>query len=272
MTLAGASAPRIGIPWRSREEEQRGERRALQPYLDAVRQAGGEPVEISLTLVESGRLAELAETLDGFLLPGSPADVDPSWYHAERSPHCGPRDAFREQTDFALLDAACTAHQPVLAICYGLQSLNVFKGGRLLQDIAAEVPRALQHEWKRSTGAPEPRHPVEFVAGSRLAELLGSGTTEVNSSHHQAVAVVGRELRTVGWAPDGVVEAVEGTAAEHWVVGVQWHPERMPEDPLTRALFAAFVNAARQAGAQRSSGGNRRPGTATAESVSEERK
>ncbi len=254
MTLTGASAPRIGVPWRSREEEQRGARRSLELYLDAVRRAGGEPVEISLTLVESGRLTALAETLEGLLLPGSPADVDPSWYHAERSPHCGPRDAFREQTDFALLDAACAMHKPVLAICYGLQSLNVFKGGRLLQDIATEVPGALQHDWKRSTGAPEPHHPVELVADSRLAELLGSGTKQVNSSHHQAVAVVGRDLRTVGWAPDGVVEAVEGTAAEHWVIGVQWHPERMPENPLTRALFAAFVNAARQMSAQHSSG------------------
>jgi putative glutamine amidotransferase len=254
MTVSTPSVPRIGVPWRSHKEEQRDERHPLEPYLAAVRVAGGAPVEISLALVETGGLRALAESLDGFLLPGSPADVDPSWYHAERSPHCGARDAFREQTDFALLDAACAARKPVLAICYGLQSLNVFKGGRLVQDIATEVPGALPHTWERSTGAPEPRHDVEFVAGSRLAELAGSRTAQVNSSHHQAVAVVGRELRAVGFAPDGVVEAVEGTVAEHWVLGVQWHPERMPEDALTRALFAAFVNAARQVSAPSGSG------------------
>lgn len=257
MAAAGKSAPRIGVPWRTLEEEHRGRRDAYDLYLAAVRAAGGEPVEISLTLIESGRLTRLAETLDGFLLPGSPADVDPSWYHAARSPHCGPRDAFREQTDFALLDAAFAARKPVLAICYGLQSLNVYKGGRLVQDIATELPEALRHHWNRASGEPEPEHPVELEAGSRLAELaLGavqaeegparSAAVRVNSSHHQAVAVAGRDLRVAAYAPDGIIEALEGTDAGHWVIGVQWHPERRPEEALTHALFREFVAATRR--------------------------
>ncbi len=246
MAAAGKAGPRIGVPWRTLEEEYRGQREAYDLYLAAVRTAGGEPVEISLTLLESGKLSELAATLDGFLLPGSPADVDPCWYHAVRSPHCGIRDAFREQTDFALLDAAFAAGKPVLAICYGMQSLNVYKGGRLVQDIASELPDAIKHDWHRATGEPEPEHPAEFGADSRLAELARGTVTRVNSSHHQAIAVAGRDLRVVAFAPDGIIEAVEGADAGHWVTGVQWHPERLPDAALTRALFSEFVAATRR--------------------------
>jgi putative glutamine amidotransferase len=263
MTAAN-QRPRVGIPWRTAREEAEGRREAYALYLEAVRAGGGEPVELSLR-IPAAELAAQAAALDAFLLPGAPADVDPQWYHTARSPRCHPSDPLRERADFAILDAAFAARKPVLAICYGMQSLNVWLGGRLFQDIAEEFDArrgGLVHAWP-DRSRPEPYHPVRLAEGSRLARLGGLAgaagispagvaatasrpveVVQVNSSHHQAVSLLGRELRLAADAPDGVIEAVELAADGHWVTGVQWHPERMPEDALSRALFAAFVAAA----------------------------
>jgi len=240
--------PRIGIPFRTIREEAEGPREAYDRYLRAVREAGGEPVELSLRY-SIGRLAEIARTLDGFLLPGSPADVDPAWYHAPRGEHCRPSDAHREQADFTLLDAALLDRKPVLAICYGVQSLNVYLGGTLIQDIVSEVPNALRHDWRDRATTSEPYHDARLAPGSCLAQLTGSTEARVNSSHHQAILRTGRELRAVACAPDGIIEAVESTEAGQWLVGVQWHPERMAGDPLAASLFQGLVAAARRVAA-----------------------
>src|SRR5690348_16444448 len=134
MTSDPAGKPRVGIPYQTRKEELASERKSYDMYVAAVREAGGEPIEISLGLTASG-LAELAGSLDALVLPGSPADVDPARYGAARHAKCADPDLDRQETDFALLKHAYEQKKPVLAICYGIQSLNAFLGGSLIQDI-----------------------------------------------------------------------------------------------------------------------------------------
>jgi len=239
--------PRIGIPYRTRNEELKGVRRKYDMYLAAVRQGGGEPVEISLGL-EPAALKELAKTLDAIVLPGSPIDVDPARYHEGRNPKTTDGDPAREKTDQALLEYAFAGHKPVLAICYGVQSLNVFLGGSLVQDVPSEIGTQVKHPWTgQEQGAPEPHHEVRLEPGSRLARLAGSEEADVNSSHHQSIRAPGRGLRVAAHAPDGVIEAVEWTGDSNWVTGVQWHPERTVQtDRFAQSLFRELVAAARQ--------------------------
>jgi putative glutamine amidotransferase len=246
MSAETAPKPRVGIPYRTRKEELSNKRKAYDMYVAAVRAAGAEPVEISLAL-SAPELLKIARDLDALVLPGSPADVEPSRFHAARHPKSAEADADRERTDFALLDHAAAGHKPVLAICYGVQSLNVFLGGSLVQDVPSELHTKIQHAWSGHEG-PEPHHPVTFEKDSRLAQLAGSQQAQVNSSHHQAVLEPGKNLRIVSRAPDGVVEAVEWTGDSNWITGVQWHPERMiAGDELARTLFRELVAAAQKA-------------------------
>jgi putative glutamine amidotransferase len=236
--------PRVGVPYRTRNEEVTGLSAKLENYLEAVRRAGAEPVPISL-LLSPVELHQLAQTLDGVVLTGSPADVDPARYGAARQLECATPDPDRERTDFALLEHAFAEHKPVLAICFGIQSLNVFLGGTLIQDIPSEMHTKIEHEWERERGAPEPFHAAGMEPGSQLAQLAGSNEARVNSSHHQSVKELGRGLRIAARAPDGVIEAVEWTGDSNWVTGVQWHPERMAAtDALAQTLFRSLVSAA----------------------------
>jgi putative glutamine amidotransferase len=136
----------------------------------------------------------------------------------------------------------------VLAICYGCQILNVHLKGTLVQDIHTEKPASAPHG---TTDLPpgsvkgDIEHQAQFAPESRLAKLNGSRAVTINSSHHQAIDKPGENLRVAAHAPDGTIEAVEWTGSPNWVVGVQWHPERMPDDPLTQRLFQQFVAAAR---------------------------
>ncbi|HEX9759544.1 MAG TPA: gamma-glutamyl-gamma-aminobutyrate hydrolase family protein [Candidatus Acidoferrales bacterium] len=244
MSTLGAR-PKIGIPFRSTADEQAGRRddRSIR----AIEEAGGEAVVLSLATPQK-QLAEIAAQLDAFVLPGSPADVDPAWYHTARHPQCHDADPAREQADFTILDVALTAGKPVLGICYGMQSLNVYLGGNLHQDIPTELETSIQHHWSdRAAGAPEPFHLIALEPGSLVARLAGGAEARVNSSHHQSVRRVGRDLRIAATAPDGVIEAIERTGEGAWIAGVEWHPERMtgPEaSGLGDDLFRALVNAA----------------------------
>lgn len=247
MAAERAHYPRLGIPYRAEKEELVRDRSRYDLYVDAVRHSGGEPVEVSVRL-PAERLKQLAQTLDAFVLPGSPADVDPALYGASKHPKCGESDAARERTDFALLEHAFKDGKPLLAICYGNQSLNAFCGGSLVQDIGSELRSNVRHDWPgRADGAPEPFHSAEIEPESLLAQLAGALSVRVNSSHHQSILESGRDLRIVARAADGVVEAVQWTGDGNWVMGVQWHPERMTDnDPLARALFSSLVAAARK--------------------------
>jgi|SRR5579872_570984 len=249
MASENQSRPRIGVPYRTRNEEVKGVRKKYENYLRAIEQASGMPVEISLTL-PSNELQSLAETLDAIVLPGSPADVNPARYGAPRHAESAEADTDLERTDLALLEQAFAEAKPVLAICYGVQILNVFLGGSLLQDIPSELRTAIQHSPVKgnhtgvSEPAPEPLHAVRFETDSRIAKAFGALDAQVNSSHHQAIREPGRNLRVVGRAPDGVVEAVEWTGDSNWVTGVQWHPERMTDDVLAQTLFRELIAAA----------------------------
>jgi len=248
------SRPRIGVPWRTAAEEVANRRVKVDKYLRAVESAGGEGVLLSLAS-GSENVKREAENLDAFLLTGSPADVDPGHYGAKRHPAAAEPDAARERTDFALLEHALAAGKPVLAICYGIQSLNVFLGGSLVQDIPSELGTRICHSPEEDdlpggAEATDAMHAASLDPGHVL-EVSGAARAEVNSWHHQSVREPGRGLRITGRAPDGVVEAVEWADDSNWVVGVQWHPERMPADRLAQALFRELVAAARLARAEK---------------------
>jgi putative glutamine amidotransferase len=247
MTLNGPNRPRIGIPWRTSQEEVTRNFSKLQNYLDAVRLAGGDPVPLSLSSADT-LPAELAG-LDGFILPGSPSDVNPAEYGATNRGKSEPPDVPREETDRAILGHAFGEQKPVLAICYGCQLLNVFLGGTLIQDVRTESETGIPHRRKDIQPEPsdDPHHEVRFTAQSQLARLARSTAAVVNSSHHQSIATPGRDLRITGQAADGIIESVEWTGDANWVIGVQWHPERMIGDPLADRLFLELVSAARGA-------------------------
>ena len=236
--------PRIGIPWRTAVEEMHGRRRAYERYLRAVRKAGGEPVEISLSLPPT-EVSRLAASLDGFVLPGSPADVEPRRFGGVAHAQNTNPDKRREHTDSRLLDHALGSGKPVLAICYGAQLLNVHLHGTLVQDIPSQSRRAINHDG--GAGRSESLHPIRIESGP-LVELAGGSSARVNSSHHQAADKPGRGLRVAARASDGVIEALEWTAGPGWALGVQWHPERMPDDAFAAALFRRLVKEAQAAG------------------------
>jgi len=240
---------RIGIPWRTTEEQRQGERKKLDYYFASVRQAGADPIDVPLDQSPAALSLQL-DDLDGFVLPGSPADVDPARFHAAAHPKTAPFDANREQTDGRILDHSFKTGKPVLAICFGCQILNVHQQGTLIQDLKSELPGALAHgDTDLPPGAKKGdlQHPASFESGSLLARLNGGLSGAINSSHHQAIAKPGKDLVVTAHAPDGTIEAVEYKGGPAWVVGVQWHPERMPNDALAQALFSEFVAAAERA-------------------------
>ncbi len=243
MTSSTPNRVKIGIPWRTSEEEAKQNRPKIQSYEDAVREAGAEPVLLPLS--DPAGLAGQLRKLDGFVLPGSPADVEPEQYGGRNTGLSEPADKPRERTDWAILEHALKEQKPVLAICYGCQSLNVYLGGTLVQDVRWETGTTVAHRRKdvRPEASVDPEHEVKFLAGSRLASLNGGEQAVVNSSHHQSVLKPGRALKITGRSSDGVVEGVEWTGDGNWVVGVQWHPERMKGDALAQSLFSDLVAA-----------------------------
>jgi putative glutamine amidotransferase len=197
--------------------------------------------------LDNHQIARLATTCDGVLLPGSPADINPEKYGAPLDPHTAAGDPPRDNVDELLLQDAYNMHKPVLGICFGLQSLNVWRSGTLIQHLCGPV----RHE-EIDAKQTAPPHRVVLAPGSRLAAIAGPAALAnlelmVNSSHHQAADAVGDGLRAVAWsAGDRVIEAMEGTSPEHWVIAVQWHPERMSDDPAAVALFRALIEAAQE--------------------------
>lgn len=245
MRSDGSFKPRVGLPYRTRKEELGGDFAKLEPYVTALVAAGAEPVVLSLGL-SAEHLEKIASTLDAALLTGSPADIDPSRFHAARHSATSDPDRDRERTDWALLDHCLTERKPLLAICYGIQSLNVFLGGSLVQDIPSELSAPIAHETEDENAAPEVFHTARIEPGSKLAAIRqDSNEARVNSSHHQSILEPGRDLRVVSRAPDEVIEAVEWTGDSNWVLGVQWHPERMARsDAFAQSLFRGLVRAA----------------------------
>ena len=243
--------PRIAIPLPHGGDPEYAER-AIPQYERAVEFAGGEPVRIPLDR-SPAEVMKLIEQCDAVLLPGSKADVDPAKFDASRHPKTEAADPRRDAVDELLLQDAYNMRKPVLGICYGLQILNVYRSGTLVQHIESSV----NHEAGRKVPV---AHTAEIDFGSRLSEIIGveqsgpsnggrrSNSIPVNSSHHQSADVIGDGLRIVARCPDdGIVEAIEGTSSDHFVVAVQWHPERsVDDDQHSRAIFRALVEAAKQ--------------------------
>lgn len=239
---------RIGIPIPTFAQTQYNERTWPQ-YAAAVVQGGGEPVEIPLTL-DPAQVARLATTCQAILLPGCPADLNPAKYGEERLPGTAEPDLPRENVDELLLQDAHNLHKPLLTICYGTQSLNCWRTGTLVQDLV-QVP--VNHRAGSSVAV---AHSVLIEPCSQLAQIVGDSPEvahspdflrlPVNSSHHQAVGIVGDGLRVTARCPqDAVVEAIEGTQPGHFVLGLQWHPERSVEtSPASRLIFRRFVEEA----------------------------
>ncbi len=237
--------PRIAIPVPHSRKLEYNER-SLPLYEKAVRECGGEPVRIPLG-AEPEEIAKLIRDCQAVLLPGSPADVDPQKFGEAKSPKTNDADPPRDNVDELLIQDAYNMHKPLFGICYGLQSLNVWRSGTLVQHIEGT---RVDHEAGRAVAM---AHTVEVEPASRLARIINSaalpdGRVNVNSSHHQSAAVVGDGLRIVARSPqDNIIEAIEGTNPEHFVIAVQWHPERsFDSDSASKALFEGFVAAAKK--------------------------
>jgi len=273
--------PRIAIPMPHSTDPEYAER-SIPQYELGVKLAGGEPVRIPLDQ-SPAEIAKIMQGCDAVLLPGSKADVDPAKFGEPRSPHTAPADPRRDTVDFLLLEDAFTKRKPILGICYGLQSLNVYRSGSLIQHIPDFLPVELRtrvnHEAGKNVAV---AHNVEIEKDSKLAEIVsgtdfqkvhdgqevreghgfsradtagqeiralapeGNPVLPVNSSHHQSAATIGAELRVAARCQeDGIVEAIEGIFPDHFVLAVQWHPERSTDhDEASRNLFRALVKAA----------------------------
>ena len=229
--------PRIAIPMPHSTDLEYAER-AIPQYERAIEIGGGLPIRIPLDQTPE-EVMKLIETCDAVVLPGSGADVDPAKYDAPRHPKTEDADAKRDTVDELLLQDAYNMRKPVLGICYGLQILNVYRSGSLLQHIESPVNHAAGRKIPIA-------HSVEIERESRLSEIVQGINLPVNSSHHQAADLIGDGLRVVARCPqDGIIEALEGTSPDHFVLAVQWHPERsMDEDANSRALFRALTQAA----------------------------
>ncbi|HTJ29119.1 MAG TPA: gamma-glutamyl-gamma-aminobutyrate hydrolase family protein [Acidobacteriaceae bacterium] len=245
--------------------------RSLPQYLHALHAAGATPIVVPLH-ESPQRVAKILNTVSGILLPGSPADIDPQKYGEHPLSQTAPPDSPRAAVDELLLQDAFNLHKPILAICQGNQSLNTWLNGALIQDIPSQIGTKVNHSSGRSV---HEAHPIHITPGTRLAALIPAndaaancneapfrtrrehgdlplhdtpGHLWVNSSHHQAVRVPGDNLTISAVSPeDGVIEAVELANPHHFVLGIQWHPERTYDlSAFSRNIFAAFVHAAEQ--------------------------
>jgi len=244
--------PRIAIPMPTSFDPVYN-RANYSAYVEAVRSGGGEPVEVALSLSEA-EIRRLAGDCQGIVLPGSPADVEPSIYGQPRDEATAPADVARERVDRALLEEAYQDEKPIFGICFGVQMLNAFLGGTLVQDLAV-VP--VNHAAGRSVAV---AHSAAVARGSLLGGIVdldecsesdGILRLPINSSHHQAIGIPGAGFTVSARCPqDGVVEAVEAPylgPGDHFVLGVQWHPERSAGlSASSRALFARLVAEARR--------------------------
>lgn len=215
----------------------------MPSYIEAVAAAGGIPILIPLNLSEENLLAIFAR-IDGLLLPGG-GDIDPAVYQGQDHETLFGIDHDRDRVELLLARTAVTHQKPMLAICRGIQVLNVALGGNLYEDVFSYMPHALRHD----NFGKKPRnylaHHVAIQPDSLVARQLGKTDTAVNSLHHQGINRLAEELTAVATAPDGLIEAVE-VPGHPYAIGVQWHPEMLiHDDPDMLALFAGLVTAAR---------------------------
>ena len=226
--------PLIGINTKLVSDGEDAYQKLDRHYVRAVERAGAVPVIMPVFRSTSDARAYL-ERLDGVVFTGGP-DLNPKRWGEKKHPKAELLHPDRESSDFAALKAALALDLPTLAICCGCQQLNVLLGGSLHQHVY-DLPGVKAH----SDGT---THEVAMTGESRTRDILGTPRPSVNSYHHQACNRIGRGLTVTAESPDGLVEGVESTR-HRWVVGVQWHPERMGDDRRQRRLFSALVAATR---------------------------
>ena len=211
-------------------------------YSEALEALGAIPYHISL-IPNKDYLSEIVKNVDGILLPGSDTDVDPLIFGEEPRPNLKKIIPEKENTDLMVLAEAEKLNKNVLGICFGMQVLNVSRGGTLYQDIESDIENCVKHE----QGKPLARnsHSIEFEKDSLISRLItNKNDVRVNSHHHQAVGKIGENLKSTAWAKDGVVECLEDTREDRFVLGVQWHPElSWKTDALSRNIFTEFISA-----------------------------
>lgn len=217
-------------------------------YSEALQHSGALPIHISL-IPKREYIFEVLKNVDGILLPGSNSDIDPSYYSEEPIPKLKTVIPEKDETDRLVLEAAEKLNLPVLAICYGMQALNVYNGGSLIQDIETQV----ENPYKHQQGIPLNRlsHGITVKKRSKISTFISKLNLEedvkVNSHHHQSVNKIGKNLEITAWANDGVVECIEGTDKNRFILGVQWHPEiSFEKDRLSKQIFMEFVNACKK--------------------------
>jgi putative glutamine amidotransferase len=218
-------------------------------YVEELRKVGAVPWLIPLVSHDADTLHEIFDRLDGVFITGG-VDVDPGRYGEEKTPLCGTVDPDRDAVEIALLQHAMQRQLPVFAVCRGIQILNVACGGTLYQDVTAQVPAALKHDYFPTPTQPDRKflaHDVAVKPGSRLGDILRDLVVPVNSMHHQAIKDLAPNLAATAHAPDGIIEGVEGRG-DQYLVAVQWHPEELTEtQPGMARLFSTFADAARAA-------------------------
>jgi putative glutamine amidotransferase len=217
-----------------------------QRYVRVSTAAGGVPWLVPSLGQDEATLRAIYERLDGVLLTGG-VDIDPSHYGEPRHELCDRSDPDRDWTELALIRWAVADRKPLLGVCRGIQAINVACGGSLYQHLADQHPDAIKHDYF-STATQYPRdylaHSVRVPAGSRLRRVLGVEEVQVNSMHHQGIRRLAPGLTATAFAPDGLIEGIEG-ADGGYLVGVQWHPEELVEAQASmRRLFADFIEAA----------------------------
>lgn len=238
-----ANAPLIGITMRLEQETRRFY--LGRDYCEAIRGAGGIPVHLPL-IPETEYIEDIVSRLDGVLLPGCDSDPDPTLYGADPHPGLGCVVPEKDATDLMVIEAAEKRGLPILGICFGLQILNVSRGGTLIQDIESQVEGAIKHQ----QGIPRERksHRLRIESGSLLegwASSAENGEVFVNSHHHQAVDRIGKGVTATSRTSDGVIESIEDSEGKP-VFAVQWHPELdWQHDPFSQAIFAGFVESCR---------------------------
>lgn len=229
--------PKIGITMRLEASTRRFY--LGRDYCEAVEAAGGIPVHLGLIPMRE-YVGEALSDLDGILLPGSDSDVDPVRFGEAPHQRLGTIVPEKDETDLFVLAQAEKNNIPVLGICFGMQVLNVSRGGSLIQDIAAQVPESHKHE--RNGSYDNYLHAIDVNDDSYLAPLVEGREVRVNSSHHQSVNRVGRDLVVGARAKDGIIESIQDTRDGRFVLGVQWHPElSWTTDELSQGIFNLFV-------------------------------
>jgi putative glutamine amidotransferase len=237
-----AVKPIIGVPCAYLDPVDALGRRSVgipRNYIDALETAGGIPLLIPTTKLESTRQL-LYRLIDGLFLSGGP-DLGPAYAGELYHSRMGTTDPERDETEITMTKWALSDKRPILGVCRGIQTLNVACGGTLWHDIRSQIPDALEHQFYPGYPFDRVSHSVNLASDSQLANLFGVLDLSVNSLHHQAVKEVGEGLRVTARAPDGVIEGIESTSLG-WVVAVQWHPEALlSKEPRMRLLFETFV-------------------------------